>query len=177
MTIVRHAAHGIDADSPLAHSGDVFASHAIDRQALFPVTLIVALCSSGRMSSQSATLDLLTATVGAIQTAVQSGALTYERLVRQYLARIEADDKQGPQLHAVITINPRAVEPARALDDERRASGLRSPLHGIPVAVKDNIDTADLPTTGGTLHSPAATPGRDARVVERLRESRRHYLH
>lgn len=141
------------------------------RQALFPVTLIVALCSSGRLSSQSATLDLLTATVGAIQTAVQSGALTYERLVRQYLARIEAYDKQGPQLHAVITINPRAVELARALDDERRASGLRSPLHGIPVAVKDNIDTADLPTTGGTPLFSGSTPGRDARVVERLRQA------
>ena len=136
--------------------------------------LLAAALAAGsplNMSSQAPTPDLLTATVGEIQAAVQSGALSYERLVRLSLARIEAYDKQGPRLNAVITINPRAVELAQALDDERRAKGLRSPLHGIPVAVKDNIDTADLPTTGGTPLFAGSTPGRDAHVVERLRQA------
>ena len=120
-------------------------------------------------SSQSRSLDLPTATIGEIQAAVQAGALTYEQLVRLYLARIDAFDKRGPRLNAVITINPRAVDLARALDDERRTKGARGPLHGIPIAVKDNIDTADLPTTGGSTVFANSLPARDARVIERLR--------
>jgi Asp-tRNA(Asn)/Glu-tRNA(Gln) amidotransferase A subunit family amidase len=114
---------------------------------------------------------LLTATIAELQSAVQSGALTYERLVQHCLARIAAYDKQGPQLNAIIAINPRAIDLARALDAERRTRGLRSPLHGIPVAVKDNIDTDDLPTTGGNVMFAGSTPPRDARVVEKLRQA------
>ena len=92
-----------------------------------------------------------TGTVADIQAAVASGALTYERLVQLYLNRIDAYDKKGPRLNAVLAINPRALETARALDAERKAKGLRSPLHGIPMAVKDNVDVSDMPSAAGTL--------------------------
>ena len=135
----------------------------------FLFVTVVLLVSSTPGSSQSRPIDLLTSTVAELQSAVQSGALTYERLVRLCLARIEAFDKQGPRLNAVITINSRAVELARTMDEERRSKGLRSPLHGIPIAIKDNIDTDDLPTTGGSTVFAGNAPARDARVVERLR--------
>jgi amidase len=137
-----------------------------------PLTLAILLVAGSTASStQSHQIDLLTATVADLQSAVQSGTLTYERLVQQYLARIAAYDKQGPRLNAVIAINPRAIDRARALDDKRRKAGLRSPLHGIPIAVKDNIDTDDLPTTGGNVMFAGSVPPRDARVVEKLRQA------
>lgn len=94
----------------------------------------------GPASAQTRTFDLLTASVEDIQAAVAAGALTYERLVQLYLARIEAYDQRGPALNAVLTPNPRALEVARERDAERARSGLRSPLHGIPIAVKDVVD-------------------------------------
>ncbi len=115
--------------------------------------------------------NLLTASVEDIQNAVASGALTYEQLVRLYLNRIEAYDKQGPRLNAIISVNPRAIEIARSLDVERRTKGLRSSLHGIPVAIKDNIDVVDLPATGGNLALAGSYPARDATVARRLREA------
>src|SRR5262249_43444577 len=87
--------------------------------------------------------DFLRAGIPDVQAAVAAGKLSYEELVSGYLARIDAYDKSGPKLNAVLAINPKARETARMLDDERRKSGLRSPLHGIPIAVKDNIDTVD----------------------------------
>jgi amidase len=130
-----------------------------------------ALGSDPLTSEQSRSLDLLTDGVAEIQAAVAAGALTYERLVRLYLDRIEAYDKQGPRLNAVIAVNPRAIEIARSLDEERRAKGMRSPLHGIPIAVKDNIDVAGMPTTGGNVVFAGSVPARDATIIERLRRA------
>ncbi|MBB4125762.1 amidase [Xanthomonas translucens] len=110
--------------------------------------------------------DLQTADIAQINRAIDSGALSSERLVALSLARIAAYD---PQLHAVISLNPHALEQARALDAERSASGRRSPLHGIPVLLKDNIDTGDLPTTLGFYGLRDAVPYADAAVVARLR--------
>jgi Asp-tRNA(Asn)/Glu-tRNA(Gln) amidotransferase A subunit family amidase len=115
--------------------------------------------------------DLQTATIADINAAFDAGALTSERLVELYLARIEAYDKQGPRINAVITLNPAALETARALDAERRATGPRSPLHGVPVVLKDLYDTADLPTTAGFLPMKDSQPIHDATVVKRLREA------
>ena len=129
------------------------------------------LIQTARPSVQSRSFDLLTASVSDIQAAVAAGALTYERLVTLCLARIDAYDRKGPRLHAVIEINPRALETARALDAERRRSGLRSPLHGIPIAVKDNVDVSDLPSAGGNLALAGTFPPRDATVIRRLREA------
>jgi amidase len=121
--------------------------------------------------AQSQTFDLLTASVADIQEAVKSGGLTYEQLVHLYLNRIDAYDKNGPRLHAIIEINPRAVEEARLLDEERRTTGLRSRLHGIPIAVKDNIDVSGLPCTGGSPVLAGTYPASDATVIQRLRRA------
>ena len=135
------------------------------------VAIALAVMTCAAVSAQDTTLDLLTASVADIQNAVDTGALTYERLVGEYVARIERFDRQGPRLRAVLSVNPKAAEIARGLDEERRTRGRRSPLHGIPIAVKDNIDTVDMPTTGGSLVFRGSFPRRDAAVVERLRRA------
>jgi amidase len=135
------------------------------------VVAALGLTLAGRAQAQSRGFDLQTAGIADIQAAVASGALTYERLVQLYLNRIEAYDKNGPRLNAVLAINPRALEIARALDAERRNRGLRSPLHGIPIAVKDNVDVSDMPSAAGTLALAGSVPRRDATVIARLRDA------
>jgi len=110
--------------------------------------------------------DLETATVADINRAIDRGALTSEQLVRLSLARIRAYE---PKLHAIITLNPHALDEARALDAERRRKGRRSLLHGIPVLIKDNINTRDLPTTLGFYGLKGARAVSDAAVVTKLR--------
>jgi len=120
-------------------------------------------------SAGSRVFDLQTATIADVNAAFDAGALTSERLVALYLARIAAYDKQGPNINAVITLNPAALETARALDAERRATGPRSPLHGVPVVLKDLFDTKDMPTSAGFLPLKSSQPIHDATVVARLR--------
>ena len=96
------------------------------------------------------TIDLDSATIADINAAFKAGTLTAEGLVQLCLARIRSYDREGPSLHAVIALNPKAIETARELDAERKSKGPRSALHGIPVVLKDNYNTADLATTGGT---------------------------
>jgi len=115
------------------------------------------------------TFDLQTATVADINAAMDAGALSSEKLVSLYLNRIEAYDKKGPKINSVITLNPRALEEARALDVERKTKGRRSPLHGIPIVVKDLVDVAGLPTTAGFKPFGAPLPERDAMIVTRLK--------
>ena len=100
-----------------------------------------------------------------------AGRVTSEGLVKAYLSRIEAYDQKGPALNALITLNPNALNEARALDRERRTTGPRGPLHGVPVIVKDNYSTADLQTTAGTLALLGFVPDRDAFQVRKLREA------
>jgi Asp-tRNA(Asn)/Glu-tRNA(Gln) amidotransferase A subunit family amidase len=113
--------------------------------------------------------DLATATIKDINDAIDAGALTSEKLVQLYLNRINAYDQQGPKINSLITVNPQALEIARALDEERKTKGRRSPLHGIPVVVKDLINTSDMPTTGGFIGMKGAVPQYDANVVKRLK--------
>lgn len=117
------------------------------------------------------TLDVTAATIEELGRAFEAGTLTSERLVEIYLARIAAYDAAGPKLNAVITLNPHALEKARALDAERKDRGPRSPLHGIPVVLKDNIDTADLPTTAGSVMLAGSLPPDDAFIVHALRDA------
>lgn len=117
------------------------------------------------------TFDLGSATIADVQAAMDTGALSAEKLTRLYLARIKAYDKQGPAINAVITLNPDALQQARALDKERRSKGRRSPIHGIPIVLKDNYDTFDLPTTAGSQLLAGSIPPDDAYVVKKLRDA------
>ncbi|HMF92851.1 MAG TPA: amidase family protein, partial [Vicinamibacterales bacterium] len=96
------------------------------------------LCLVTRTPTGAASFDFDALTIADINRAFDRGALTAERLVQLCLARIEAYDRKGPSLHAVIALNPKALDTARALDAERKAKGARSPLHGIPIVLKDN---------------------------------------
>ena len=113
----------------------------------------------------------LEATIPELQQAMETGELTSVELVEFYLARIAAYDDAGPELNAFILVNPHARKEAAALDAERAASGPRGPLHGIPVVVKDNIGTADMPTTAGSLALKGFIPDRDAFQVRALRRA------
>ena len=106
-----------------------------------------------------------------LQRAMQTGVVTSRQLVDSYLARIDAYDQQGPALNAIVAINPRAREIADGLDAERRSKGARGPLHGIPVLVKDNYETVEMPTSAGSIALATFHPARDAHLVKRLREA------
>ena len=138
------------------------------RSRLAAVCLLAAFVSP---PARAATFDLSTASIADINAAIDAGALTSEKLVGLYLKRIEAYDKQGPKINSVITLNPKALDEARALDAERKAKGPRSPLHGIPVVVKDLIDVAGLPTTAGFKPFGAPMPPRDAEIVTRMKNA------
>ncbi len=113
---------------------------------------------------------LAEATIDQLQEAMRSGKLTARSIAEQYLARIDAMDQRGPAVNAIIEINPDALAIADALDAERKAKGPRSPMHGIPVVIKDNIATKDrMQTTAGSLALVGATAPRDAFIVDRLR--------
>ena len=106
-----------------------------------------------------------------LQAAQAAGKVTARGLVDSYLARIQAYDQAGPSLNALVTLNPRAREEADVLDRERVEKGPRGPLHGIPVLIKDNYDTADMPTSGGSLGLATLQPAADAFQVRKLRQA------
>ncbi|WP_174300952.1 amidase [Caulobacter sp. S45] len=121
-------------------------------------------------SANAAPPPLERASIAEIDAAMADGRLTAEQLVRFYLDRIARLDRGGPGLHAVISLNPEALLQARALDAERRSGHVRGPLHGVPILLKDNIETADrTPTTAGSLALAANVTGHDAALAARLR--------
>jgi amidase len=123
-------------------------------------------------AAPSTAFDLEEATVDDLQRRMGAGTLTSRRLTAVYLDRIAALDRKGPALHHVIEVNPDALTIAAALDAERRSKGARGPLHGIPVLLKDNVDTADrTTTTAGSLALDGSIPPRDATVARKLREA------
>jgi len=110
--------------------------------------------------------------IAQLQQMMQSGSHTSETITHKYLERIEAVDRNGPAVRAVIEVNPDCLDIAKALDAERKANKVRGPLHGIPVLIKDNIDTADkMYTTAGSLALDGSTPSRDSFVAKRLRDA------
>src|SRR5262249_13887639 len=110
--------------------------------------------------------------VAELQERMQSGKDTARSIVQSYLDRIEAIDRSGPAIHAVIEVNPDALLIADVLDRERKEKGPRSPLPGIPVLIKDNIDTDDkMMTTAGSLALVGAKAAQDAHIAARLREA------
>lgn len=138
------------------------------KRLLLPL-LLLALSFAPRGSAAEMRLDQ--ATIADIQAAYKKGTLTAEKLTELYLARIAAYDKQGPAINTVITANPNALAEAKALDAERKAGKIRGPLHGIPIVLKDNFDTFDLPTTAGSQLLAGSIPPDDAFVVKKLREA------
>ncbi|HEY8970825.1 MAG TPA: amidase family protein, partial [Puia sp.] len=114
--------------------------------------------------------DLEEATIDQLQQKMASGEMTSRGITEAYLRRIKEVDKQGPMLNAVIELNPDAVTIADQLDKERKAGRIRGPLHGIPILVKDNIDTGDkMMTTAGSLALVGHKAARDAFIIGRLR--------
>ena len=112
------------------------------------------------------------ASAGEQQAAMTDGRVTSEQLVQAYLQRIDRIDKSGPKLNAVIAVNRHAVADARRLDAERKAGHVRGPLHGVPILLKDNIESADgAPTTAGSLALIANVAAQDAPIVKRLTEA------
>jgi amidase len=111
-------------------------------------------------------------TIGELQKRMQAGELTSHAITEKYLKRIQDIDKNGPKLNSIIEINPDALSIADALDNERKNGKLRGPLHGIPVLIKDNIDTADkMQTTAGSLALEGHIAQKDSFVAKKLREA------
>lgn len=116
--------------------------------------------------------ELNEATINGLQQKMQSGELTSKAITQLYLDRIQAIDKSGPKINSVIEVNPDALSIAEAMDKERKTGRIRGPLHGIPVLVKDNIDTADkMQTTAGALALEGNIASNDAFIVKQLREA------
>jgi amidase len=141
----------------------------------FPATLAVAVALVALVSAEqnrgSATASrptVVEATIPDLQAAMKAGRLTSHQLVEQYLIRLALYEHR---LHAALAINPRALEEADALDRERAAGRLRGPLHGIPVALKDNIHTTNMPTTGGALAFAGYVPPYEATLTKNLRDA------
>jgi amidase len=132
-----------------AGGGDVFASHGRDQAKAFELDEI---------------------TIAELQDGMKSGKYTARSIAEKYLARIETIDRNGPAIRSVIETNPDALAIAEELDKERKDRGLRGPLHGIPVLIKDNIDTGDrMMTTAGSLALVGAKPPKDSFVAQKLR--------
>src|SRR4051794_15544130 len=122
-------------------------------------------------SSNRTSFQITEATTDDVQSAYKSGKLTAHQLTQAYLDRIDAFDKKGPALNCIIAINPKALEDADKLDEQYKKSGPVGPLHGIPVLVKDQLDTAGMPTTLGSLVFKDYRPPQDSTVVAKLRKA------
>jgi amidase len=140
--------------------------------ALAPLSSCVLPASKAESSVNFADFELNELTIFQLQEQMSSGKLTSEEITRKYLDRIELVNINGPELRAVIEINPEAIKIAQELDIERMVGKLRGPLHGIPVLIKDNIDTGDqMQTTAGSLALVGSPAPDDAIIVQKLRES------
>lgn len=140
-------------------------------------TLLTSSCNSNKTTTpeKQASEDLLAfvlneETIQSLQKKMENGIYSAVKLTEMYLKRIDEIDKNGPKLNSVIEVNPDAVNIARQLDDERKAGKVRGIMHGIPVLIKDNIDTADkMQTTAGSLALEGHVAAKDAFIVQKLR--------
>jgi amidase len=134
-----------------------------------PASLFAA---SGEAMATPKDFELEEVTITELQSGMQSGKYTARSLVKKYLDRIDDLDKNGPALNSIIELNPDALAIAEKLDDDRKAGRVRGPLHGIPLLIKDNIDTADrMMTTAGSLALVGSKPAQDAFVARKLRDA------
>ncbi len=136
--------------------------------ALLVLSLVVSPLAPALADDQP---DVAEVSIAELQAGYGQGEFTVTDIVRAYLARIESLDRDGPALNSVLTVNAGALEKAARLDEELADGHSRGPLHGIPVLLKDNIDTGDMPTTAGSKLLEGSIPPGDAFIVERLREA------
>jgi len=142
----------------------------MNRRAFLSSTAIAAALKRHGRAREEYPFSLEELGIAELQDGINDGRFTSERITELYLERIEQVDRQGPALHSIIELNPDALSIARNLDLERKAKAPRGPMHGIPVLLKDNIDTADgMQTTAGSLALADQPAKRDAFLVERLR--------
>ena len=136
------------------------------------ITKPASLIAAGSSTTPPKDFELEELTISELQDGLKSGKFTARSLVKKYLDRIDEIDKHGPELNSVIETNPDAMAIAEALDSERKQKGTRGPLHGIPILIKDNIDTADrMMTTAGSLALVGSRPAQDSFVAKKLRDA------
>ena len=128
-------------------------------------------CGEVDAGAGGAAFDVMERSITELAAALDAGEVTSRELVAGYLARIDAYDQRGPMLNAMVVLNPNAADEADRLDAERAAGQVRGPLHGIPVVVKDNYDTGDMPTSAGAIALATSVPPDDSTQVRRLREA------
>ncbi len=149
--------------NPLAHHARAFACRAL------ATALTAALLAPSALRAQP--FDIMEATVASVQNALNTNQLTCRTLVQQYLDRIAAYDKAGPSLNAIQNLNPRALDIADSLDAVQQRGAAKGPLHCVPVLLKDQVETRDMPTTYGSILFKDFIPERDATIVTKLREA------
>ena len=132
---------------------------------------VAAGCGEVDAGAGGAAFDVMERSITELAAALDAGEVTSRELVAGYLARIDAYDQRGPMLNAMVVLNPNAADEADRLDAERAAGQVRGPLHGIPVVVKDNYDTGDMPTSAGAIALATSVPPDDSTQVRRLREA------
>lgn len=138
---------------------------------IFALPFMAAIPAGAQPPRPDAAVQVMEATIAELQQWMTEGKTTSKALVQAYLARIEAYDARGPRLNAILAINANALKEAEKLDQERAAKGPRGPLHGIPIIVKDNYDTASMPTTAGSPALAGFIPSDDSFQVRKLREA------
>jgi amidase len=141
------------------------------RTPLSVIAAVLAVAFATSAAQPVAPFQVEETTIAQIHGAFRDGSLTCRSLVEQYLARIDAHDKKGAALNAIVLVNPDALKTADDLDRRFRQSGLVGPMHCVPVIVKDNYETFDMPTTAGSLSLKGMMTGKDAFVVKRLRDA------
>jgi len=142
------------------------------RIALITFTAFLLISCSQTTSEESLfeLLNLEEVTIDDLREGYENGDFTIAQVTRAYLDRIEAIDRNGPALNSVLTVNPNAMEIAEELDTEAREGSYRGPLHGVPILLKDNINTKDMPTTAGSRFMEGSVPPSDAFIAKKLRE-------
>jgi len=144
------------------------------KRGIHAMAIAIAISSTGPSQAQTPSaspFQIVETSIDDIHMAFRSGRLTARQLVQFYLDRIDAYDKHGPTINSVLTLNPNALAEADRLDAAFRSSGLSGPLHGIVILVKDEIDTAGMPTTLGTVVFRDYRPPKDAFVIDKLRKA------
>ena len=143
---------------------------SISRTAI-PLGLLAQAAGAQLPTAHGPAFDVTETTIAAVHAAMRGGRLNCRQLVTTYLRRIDAYEKQGPAINALVVVNPVALTVADSLDKRFAVEGLTGPLHCIPVIVKDNFETTDLPTTAGSLSLQGMIPRQDAFMVRRIRDA------